>query len=253
MSNAAEMSLRGVELVRSRKLDEARRLYDSLLRADIADPDALHGRRASGQARRLSRAYSPIRCGCGCWRASWSRTTASRRCSARTNRFPRRSRATRARRCRRSWRGRCSSRRARPSCARARTTRDRAGAGIRAPRRLRCERASLRALRGALRAAADPLLAEARRSVDFYSLSGCRDLYLHAREHRFALPRIGQLLDELRLELLGFELTDAAVKRDYLARFPDNPAADDLERWQAFESERPETFAKMYVMWLRKG
>ncbi|HEY6864503.1 MAG TPA: class I SAM-dependent methyltransferase, partial [Burkholderiales bacterium] len=88
-------------------------------------------------------------------------------------------------------------------------------------------------------------------SVDFWSLSGCRDLLFHAREHRFTLARIAAALRELDLEFLGFDV-DSRVKRAYAERFPGDRAAADLENWAAFEAEHPDTFAAMYQFWVRR-
>lgn len=88
-------------------------------------------------------------------------------------------------------------------------------------------------------------------SVDFWSMSGCRDLLFHAKEHRYTPARIAAELRELDLEFLGFEI-DARVRRAYLERFPGDPAAVDLGNWARFEAERPETFAAMYQFWARR-
>lgn len=89
-------------------------------------------------------------------------------------------------------------------------------------------------------------------SRDFYTTSECRDLLFHVQEHRFTLPRIRALLLELRLHLLGLVL-DPAVLADYGARFPEDPGKTDLERWAAFETQFPDTFLGMYVLWVQKA
>ncbi|MGC1348708.1 MAG: class I SAM-dependent methyltransferase, partial [Xanthobacteraceae bacterium] len=43
-------------------------------------------------------------------------------------------------------------------------------------------------------------------TVDFYSTSGCRDIFFHVMEHRFTIPEIRSFLDQHRLRFLGFEL-----------------------------------------------
>ena len=88
-------------------------------------------------------------------------------------------------------------------------------------------------------------------SVDFWSMSGCRDLLFHAMEHRYTPARIGAELRELGLEFLGFE-TSGAVRRAYVERFPDDPERLDLANWSTFEEERPATFAAMYQFWVRR-
>jgi hypothetical protein len=38
----------------------------------------------------------------------------------------------------------------------------------------------------------------------------------------------------------------------FAARFPKSSAATDLDCWQEFEIEAPDTFAAMYQFWVRK-
>jgi 2-polyprenyl-3-methyl-5-hydroxy-6-metoxy-1,4-benzoquinol methylase len=83
---------------------------------------------------------------------------------------------------------------------------------------------------------------------DFYGTGECRDLLFHAQEHRFALPQIQEMLGRLDLRLIGF-LLDPAVANMYAERFPEDKAMTDLDRWNAFEAEYPDTFAGMYVFW----
>jgi len=87
---------------------------------------------------------------------------------------------------------------------------------------------------------------------DFYSTSECRDMLFHVQEHRFTLPQIRAFLAEHDLRFIGFDLTDA-VYAAYGQRFPDDAALRRLDRWDAFEHERPETFAGMYQFWVQKN
>jgi tetratricopeptide (TPR) repeat protein/SAM-dependent methyltransferase len=90
-------------------------------------------------------------------------------------------------------------------------------------------------------------------SKDIYDLNGCRDLLFHAREHRYTIPEIGEMLRALGLEFLGFDLPDDRVVRAYRAENPGDPAANDLARWARFEAVHPNTFSGMYVFWCRKA
>jgi tetratricopeptide (TPR) repeat protein/SAM-dependent methyltransferase len=114
------------------------------------------------------------------------------------------------------------------------------------PEGIRACRAAILARQG------DPLLARVARGEDFYSLSGCRDLIFHVREQRFTLPRIAAILDELGLEFIGFEWSDADAPARYRARFPDDRALKRLDNWHALETDRPDTFVLMYQFWVRK-
>ena len=87
---------------------------------------------------------------------------------------------------------------------------------------------------------------------DFYSLSGCRDLLFHTQEHRTTLPAIGRFLAEEHLSLIGFEI-DGATARQYAARFPDDRAMTDLDKWHAFEQDNRQVFSNMYRFWVQKA
>ena len=87
---------------------------------------------------------------------------------------------------------------------------------------------------------------------DFFSISACRDLLFHVQEHLMTLTGIGAFLCDNKLEFLGFEI-DASVLNAYKQRFPDDCAATNLEQWQIFENENPNTFYGMYQFWVRKG
>jgi SAM-dependent methyltransferase len=88
-------------------------------------------------------------------------------------------------------------------------------------------------------------------SADFYSTSACRDLLFHVEEHVFSPAEIERHLDQLGLELLGFELNDPDVKRRYQARFPEDAACVSLANWELFEQDNPDTFINLYEFWAR--
>ena len=86
---------------------------------------------------------------------------------------------------------------------------------------------------------------------DFFSASTVRDLIFHVQEHRFTLPEIAIILDELELEFLGFTI-DQNIKKQYLACYPDDSHAISLENWNLFELENPHIFTCMYQFWVQK-
>lgn len=88
--------------------------------------------------------------------------------------------------------------------------------------------------------------------MDFFSTSTCRDLLFHVQEHRLSLVDIGAFLRTQNLKLLGFSADDAVLAA-YRQRFPDAPAATDLDHWQVFEKDNPDTFSGMYQFWLQKA
>jgi len=88
--------------------------------------------------------------------------------------------------------------------------------------------------------------------MDFFSTSTCRDLLFHVQEHRLSLVDIGAFLRTQNLKFLGFSAGDAVLAA-YRQRFPDDPAAADLDHWQVFEKDNPDTFSGMYQFWLQKA
>jgi len=88
-------------------------------------------------------------------------------------------------------------------------------------------------------------------AADFYSISACRDLLFHVREHDLTLAAVAAFLQEEGLVFLGFE-TGEDVLGAYRARFPDDPAAVDLANWARFEAEHPTLFAALYQFWVQK-
>jgi SAM-dependent methyltransferase/Flp pilus assembly protein TadD len=89
-------------------------------------------------------------------------------------------------------------------------------------------------------------------SKDIYDLHGCRDLLFHAREHRYTIPELRDVLEALALEFLGFEFADERALHRYRADNPQDTTATDLARWAQFEAAHPHTFSGMYVFWCRK-
>jgi len=88
-------------------------------------------------------------------------------------------------------------------------------------------------------------------SVDFNSLSMCRDLLFHVQEQRLTLDTIAAFLVENDLAFLGFEL-DLGTLASYRRHYPGDPAATDLGQWRAFEERNPDTFSGMYNFWVQK-
>ena len=86
---------------------------------------------------------------------------------------------------------------------------------------------------------------------DYYHLNMYRDLLFPAREHRFDLAQIGDMLDELNLLFEGFYVS-ADVLTKYRSMFRDDRHATNLKSWRQFESRYPDTFASMYIFWCRK-
>jgi Tfp pilus assembly protein PilF/SAM-dependent methyltransferase len=84
---------------------------------------------------------------------------------------------------------------------------------------------------------------------DFFTTSECRDLLFHVQEHQLTIPQIASFLGGNNLAFIGFT---GSAPHDYRKRFPEDPAATDLERWHVFETENPLTFTGMYQFWVQK-
>ena len=91
------------------------------------------------------------------------------------------------------------------------------------------------------------------KSVDFFSTSDCRDLYFHVQEHHFTLPQIETILQNLGLEFLGFELSDARSATRFRQENPEPKALSSLPLWHHFEQENPGTFSSLYEFWAQKS
>lgn len=88
-------------------------------------------------------------------------------------------------------------------------------------------------------------------STDFFTTSTCRDLLFHVQEQRVTLAAIGDFLRGYNLTLLGFSVDDDVLAA-YQSRFSGDPGATNLDHWQAFESDNPDTFSGMYQFWVQK-
>ena len=84
-----------------------------------------------------------------------------------------------------------------------------------------------------------------QRSSDFYSMSGCRDMLFNVQEHLFSPLEIKRMLDQLELEFLGFCDIQPSALDNFERRYPANNAVLNLECWEEFETDYPDTFRKM--------
>lgn len=93
-------------------------------------------------------------------------------------------------------------------------------------------------------------LAVLRQSEDFYSLSGCRDLLFHVREHRYTPPQLAALVEGAGLAIIGFDASPEAEAR--FREIHGNGDRLDLALWDAVEQAHPLLFAGMYQFWCQK-
>jgi SAM-dependent methyltransferase len=94
-------------------------------------------------------------------------------------------------------------------------------------------------------------LKDVARAGDFFSMSECRDLLFHVQERRLTIPEIKSFIAENGLRFIGFEFAPQ-VTQHYRNAFGGDRFMRDLDRWHAFETEKPDTFAGMYQFWVQK-
>ena len=86
---------------------------------------------------------------------------------------------------------------------------------------------------------------------DFFNYNELKDLLFHPQEHRFTLPQIQKILDELNLKFCGFE--DQNVISGFKSTNYSLKDMYNLEKWQAYEEANPKTFLNMYQFWCQKN
>ena len=87
---------------------------------------------------------------------------------------------------------------------------------------------------------------------DYYHLSMYRDLLFPAKEHRFDLLEIDEMLSRLGLFFEGFFVSGEIIEK-YRTMFANDPSATSLQNWHRFELNHPQTFASMYIFLCRKS
>ena len=92
----------------------------------------------------------------------------------------------------------------------------------------------------------------ATNTMDFYSISACRDLLFHVQENRVNLKILADFFKDHDLNFLGFDINSSVI-RDYKNRFPNDPSATNLDQWHIYEEENPDTFILMYQFWIQKN
>jgi SAM-dependent methyltransferase/tetratricopeptide (TPR) repeat protein len=87
---------------------------------------------------------------------------------------------------------------------------------------------------------------------DFFTTSECRDLLFHVQESRMTIPAIKEFIAGQGLKFIGFNF-DEANAANYRSQFAANAwSMADLDKWQAVETQNPDTFLGMYQFWVQK-
>jgi tetratricopeptide (TPR) repeat protein/SAM-dependent methyltransferase len=87
---------------------------------------------------------------------------------------------------------------------------------------------------------------------DFFTMGECRDLLFHVQEHRFSLPQIREILEELGLDFVGFEFGGPETLASFRSAFPEPGTEHSLGAWHEYEFGHPHTFSAMYQFWVSK-
>ena len=87
---------------------------------------------------------------------------------------------------------------------------------------------------------------------DFYSLSGCRDLLFHVKEHRFTVAQIREALAALGLVLIGFDLSKLHIPQHFQERSDHDSDMNDFATCERLEQLYPRAFLSMYRFWCHK-
>ncbi len=89
-------------------------------------------------------------------------------------------------------------------------------------------------------------------SPDFYSYSGCVDLLFNAYERHYEPGDLQNMLMEYNLHFHGFSGLQEIVRRQYRECFGDDPDLLNLDHWDMYEQQHPDTFAGMYQFYVSR-
>ena len=81
-------------------------------------------------------------------------------------------------------------------------------------------------------------------------MSELRDLLFNVKEHRFSIPQIRNILFDLDLKFCGFE-ADKLVD-GFKLNYSDPEDLYNLDKWDSYEKNNPNTFISMYQFWCQK-
>ena len=83
-------------------------------------------------------------------------------------------------------------------------------------------------------------------------MSECRYLLYGAQDNNLTIAQIEKMLNRFNLVFLGFIFKDNQVPAHYSECFPEDPNMRNLENWEIFEEENPDTFSECYDFWCQK-
>jgi SAM-dependent methyltransferase len=86
-------------------------------------------------------------------------------------------------------------------------------------------------------------------TADFYSVSGCRDFLFHENEVQLTIGELKGWLARLNLRFLGFVNLSEITKCNFSQKFGKQANLLDLNQWEKYEDQFPNTFVTMYQFW----
>ncbi len=109
----------------------------------------------------------------------------------------------------------------------------------------------LRAVRQEIIQDASGLMKGPMEAVDFYYMSGFRDLLCHVHEVAFTPAELKPILKAAGTTLLGYRGINAETRAKYVKRFPQDPCMRDLDLVDAYESDHPEMLqGNLQIFWV---
>ena len=89
-------------------------------------------------------------------------------------------------------------------------------------------------------------------SIDFFSLSGFRDLYFNIQETQYTIPEIKKIINDYNLNFCGFDFEHNLHEIAFKKMFPDTNSEHLLDNWDIYEKQNNNTFFNMYEFWIQK-
>lgn len=108
----------------------------------------------------------------------------------------------------------------------------------------------IRSVRHDIMRSEEPHHQKLAKTRDFFSLSETRDMLFHSQEHRFTIPQIRVSLCSLGLKFRGF--SDQELVKKFERKNTGHGDKFDLDLWDKFEKEYPDSFRNMYVFWCQR-
>jgi SAM-dependent methyltransferase len=90
-------------------------------------------------------------------------------------------------------------------------------------------------------------------SVDLWTQPGLRDLVFHPCEHRYTPTQVRALVEGAGLRVAALQHASSEPARLYAARWPEDGAQADLDRWDELERDHPRIFTGMIHVWCERG